>query len=140
MTTSHPARMTLLFAALAAGLLGTQAAMSQDNLLLEIEEITVTARKIEESLSDIPLTITAFSADDIEQAGIQSVDDIANFTPGLHINNYLGVRDDPGLRFRGMDNGTRTRFLQNSSAFIDGIISLAARSWFPWTTLPRLRL
>lgn len=121
MATTRLAPRTLLAAAVAVGLTAGHAAVAQDDPQLEIEEITVTARKIEESLSDIPLTITAFSAEDIEQAGIQSVDDIANFTPGLHINNYLGVRDDPGLRFRGMDNGTRTRFLQNSSAFIDGI-------------------
>ncbi len=114
-------RRSSLAAAVLVSLAGANVAVAQDDDLLAVEEITVTARKVEESLQDIPLTITAFSAEDIENAGLESIDDVANFTPGLHINNYTGVRNDPGLRFRGMDNGTRTRYLQNSSAFIDGI-------------------
>ena len=35
---------------------------------IALEEIVVTARKREENLQDIPIAITAFSADDIDRA------------------------------------------------------------------------
>jgi len=44
-----------------------------------VEEIVVTARRRAESLQDIPLAITAFSAQDIEDAGIQGLQDLAFF-------------------------------------------------------------
>ena len=55
-----------------------------------IEEIVVTARKKEESLQDVPLAITAFSAGKIEAAGITSMEDVAAFTPGLTFSNLYG--------------------------------------------------
>ena len=46
-----------------------------------LEEIMVTARKRSESLQDVPISISAFSATDIEDAGILNVQDIAQLTP-----------------------------------------------------------
>ncbi|MFM7433546.1 MAG: hypothetical protein ACKO3O_08615, partial [Gammaproteobacteria bacterium] len=54
---------------------------SQDGLALE--EIVVTARKREESLQDVPIAVTAFSAEDISNRQVNSLDDIAKFAPGL---------------------------------------------------------
>ncbi len=86
-----------------------------------IEEITVTARKTEERLEDVPLTIRAFTSENMAELGLTSVEGVADATPGLHIANYQGIRDDPGLRFRGMAPGTLSRFRQNASAFVDGV-------------------
>lgn len=44
---------------------------------LVIEEIVVTARKHEENLQTVPVAITAFTAADIEAAGIRDLRDIA---------------------------------------------------------------
>ena len=41
-----------------------------------IEEITVTARKREESVQDIPIAITAFSGDDLDNININDVMDL----------------------------------------------------------------
>ena len=48
-----------------------------------IEEIVVTARKREESLQETPVVISALSARTISDFAIESVQDIADFTPGL---------------------------------------------------------
>jgi len=56
----------------------------------QFEEIIVSARKIDESLQDVPLSITALSADTIERAGIVDLNDIAGFTPGLSFFNPIG--------------------------------------------------
>lgn len=55
-----------------------------------MEEIVVTARKVEESLQDVPLAITAFSAATIEAAGIRDLYDVAALTPGLSFFNAQG--------------------------------------------------
>jgi iron complex outermembrane receptor protein len=55
-----------------------------------LEEIVVTARKIEERLQDVPLAITAFGPDEIQQAGIKDLADIASLTPGLSFFNAVG--------------------------------------------------
>jgi iron complex outermembrane receptor protein len=48
-----------------------------------LEEVVVTARKRVESIQDAPLTIQAFTADQIEERGAQSLADLAKFAPGL---------------------------------------------------------
>ena len=55
-----------------------------------LEEVVVTARKTSEQLLDVPLAITAFTAEAIESRGIANLDDVAAFTPGLTFSNVLG--------------------------------------------------
>jgi iron complex outermembrane receptor protein len=55
-----------------------------------LEEVVVTARKTAEQLLNVPLAVTAFTAEAIEARGITSLDDVAAFTPGLTFSNVLG--------------------------------------------------
>ena len=48
-----------------------------------LDEVTVTARKREEALQDIPLVVNAFTAEQIERSNIQGLADISLRTPGL---------------------------------------------------------
>lgn len=54
------------------------------------EVIIVTARKREETLQSTPLSISAFSAVTIENAGLDSVEDIAMLTPGFTFAPLFG--------------------------------------------------
>ena len=54
----------------------------------KIDEILVTARKVEESLQDVSLSISAFTAEDIATRSIEDLNDIALFTPGLTFEDY----------------------------------------------------
>jgi len=54
------------------------------------EEIVVSARKVDESIQDVPLAITALSSEKIERAGIQDLSDVAAFTPGLSFFSPIG--------------------------------------------------
>jgi outer membrane receptor protein involved in Fe transport len=91
--------------------------------LLPIEEIIVTARKREESILEVPVAVTAFSADDIEQLGLNDITDIARFTPGFSLNSALG-RQPASFRpvFRGVT--TVRNGVGNANAgtiFVDGV-------------------
>ncbi len=73
-----------------------------------VGEITVTARRRNEALVDVPLAISVVSSAKIEQLGIKNTTDLANYVPGLEFNNYTpgNNRNDRGsgrfLAFRGL--------------------------------------
>ena len=51
----------------------------------QIDEIVTTARKVEESLQDVPIAVTAFTGDFLEDSGLTEFTDIAKVTPNFDI-------------------------------------------------------
>jgi len=51
-----------------------------------IEEIKVTARKREESMQTVPISVSAFTATDLNEMQVTEAKDIADLTPNLMIN------------------------------------------------------
>ncbi|MDA5192674.1 TonB-dependent receptor [Govanella unica] len=70
-----------------AGLLSSTAAMAETAVLAGIEEITVTAQRRAENLQSVPISITAFSDRGLEARGVETTEDLAQFTPGLTFSN-----------------------------------------------------
>ncbi len=68
-----------------------------------IEEILVTAQKREQSLQEVPISITAFSAATIERAGIREFTDYANKTPNVGFSTR-GNRSTTKVGIRGVTN------------------------------------
>ena len=58
-----------------------------------LDEVTVTARRREESLQEVPLSISAFTTADIQRAGISSFGDVAKLTPSLVFDQDFGAND-----------------------------------------------
>ena len=52
-----------------------------------LEEVIVTAQKREQSLQDVPITVTAFSGEFITENGVQDIRDIQGLTPNLSIKS-----------------------------------------------------
>ena len=50
----------------------------------QIEEIVVTAQKKEQSLQEVPISMTALPGDFVAEAGIDNVHEIAKFTPNVN--------------------------------------------------------
>ena len=67
----------------------------------QLEEIVVTARKREESLQEIPLSITAFDSASIERNRIQDIIDVAKYTTGLTFDEGF-VPQDTRPQIRGL--------------------------------------
>jgi len=64
-----------------------------------IEEIVVTARKRDEALTDVPVSMTAFTSQDIVSAGIETPRDVISLTPNVTLvetqnagNAFINVR------------------------------------------------
>ncbi len=53
----------------------------------QLDEIIVTAQRREESLQDIPVSLTAFTQMALEERLVTGMADLARFTPNLEINN-----------------------------------------------------
>ena len=58
-----------------------------------LETITVTAQKQEENIQDVPMGITALTAQDIEDRKIESIEDLTNFVP----NYMVFCEGGPGM-------------------------------------------
>lgn len=84
-----------------------------------IEEIVVSSRKIEESLQDVPLSITALTNETIQQAGIVGLDGLAAYTPGLSFFNPIGDFL-PTPIIRGVAQ-TQIFGETNVASFVDGV-------------------
>jgi iron complex outermembrane receptor protein len=69
---------------------GTTAAASNT-----IEELVVTAEKRAQSLQDVPVAISAFTSANRDLVGINTIQDMTNFTPGL---NYSSAVDRATIR------------------------------------------
>jgi iron complex outermembrane receptor protein len=83
-----------------------------------LEEIVVTAQKREESVQDIPISVSAFSAGMLDAKGIFKSSDLPKTTPGLTITPISGYSV---TYLRGV--GTDAFFMADPSVvlYIDGI-------------------
>lgn len=84
-----------------------------------LEEVVVTARKSAESLQEVPLSITALSAEDMQKRQIRDLADVAALTPGLNYESYLGGNGTPVIR--GAAQARIQDLDANVSTFFDGI-------------------
>jgi iron complex outermembrane receptor protein len=86
-----------------------------------LEEVIVTAQKREQSMQDVPLTIAAVSNELIQQANLESLDEVQTLVPALNIYSATG----PALTsiiIRGAGTGVSAITLEPSvGIFIDGV-------------------
>ncbi|MDJ0926961.1 MAG: TonB-dependent receptor [Gammaproteobacteria bacterium] len=98
--------------------LASQSAMAADELA--IEEIMVTAKVRQQSLFDVPLSISVLDNDRTNRLGIRSLDDIDRWVPSLDIRTPSGRRSST-IVMRGLSPNTTNEQLRGVSIFVDGI-------------------
>lgn len=69
----------------------------------ELDELVVTARRREERLQDVPVSVTAFSSEGLERANVQTATDLRTITPGFTFASE-GGKDTMALTLRGIGN------------------------------------
>jgi iron complex outermembrane receptor protein len=96
-----------------------------------IEELVVTAEKREQSLQDVPVAVSAFTAQTRELVGINSVQDLTNFTPGLAYST-----NNDRIALRGIGRFTNNRSseggvaMYNDGAYTSSVTSFARSTLF----------
>lgn len=103
----------------------------------QLEEIVVTARKREENLQEVPLSIAAFSSEDIKALGISGVYDLQNFTPNFSFDKSFGRRFDRPI-IRGQSSVQFSDAL--ASFFVDGVYINTSISTIPTDALDRIEV
>lgn len=93
-----------------------------------LEEIVVTARRVEERLSDVPLSVTVIGGQQLDEFAVTRWEDLT--LPGIKIGP-AGLLDV--LSIRGISSGLNFGFEQSAPVFVDGVwfgSSRASRSGF----------
>src|SRR5262245_16764802 len=73
----------------AAAMTASSAYAQADHGGSTIEELVVTAERRQQSLQDVPVAISAFTSEQRDLVGINTIQDMTNFTPGLQYSSQL---------------------------------------------------
>jgi iron complex outermembrane receptor protein len=66
-----------------------------------LEQVIVSARRVEENVQDVPLAITALSGDQLEKAGVKTLGDMAQAVPSVNISLATGRSNAAIFGIRG---------------------------------------
>jgi outer membrane receptor protein involved in Fe transport len=79
----------------------------------ELNEVVVTAQRQSERSKDVPIALTAVSADELRDRGIRQAADITSLVPNMLLNLPWGPEAQPSFVLRGV---TTTDYSQNQSS------------------------
>lgn len=121
------ARLTVCTALLA--LSPVAPAFAQQSATQVTDVITVTTQKREQSVTDVPLNLTAYNTRRLEVLGIEQFDELSDFVPGLEIQEQSP--NTPGFAIRGITSDDTTATGEARVAvFQDGVPISRARGAF----------
>ena len=90
---------------------------------LMLEEVIVTATRVESNLMKTPVAVSAFSQDQLQQAGVNSVADLANLVPNMDISTING-QSTPIISMRGVRSTNETELGDPAVGIhLDGVYS-----------------
>ncbi len=86
-----------------------------------LEEIIVTSRRYEESITDAPLAVAVMTSDYLQAQGVENLQDILELTPGADWNMF--TKAQPAFTLRGINAGAFGNSSLETSAglVVDGI-------------------
>ena len=138
--------LALAIGVAALGAMNGPGALAQDGATPsaqgQIEEIMITARRRQENLQVVPVSVTAFSARDIQELGITDISHLSQMTTNLIIMPNTGGNDGTLVCMRGL---CRTDFTITEDPmvgiYLDGIyIGKSIGSLFDVATLDRVEV
>lgn len=86
----------------------------------ELEELVVTAQKRSERLTDVPISISSVSAENIEQTGVRQLKEMAEFVPNLTISSGTDFTSSVSIRGVGA-NSRNIGFDTRVGVYLDGV-------------------
>ena len=98
----------------------------------DIAEVVVTATRSNVAVSKVPLSVQAFTREDMEKAGAKQFEDLVRLTPGLTFNNTFAGGTNIAIRGIGSNAGSAT-----TGIYIDDVpiqvrnLGYSASSIFP---------
>ncbi|HQX79879.1 MAG TPA: TonB-dependent receptor [Steroidobacteraceae bacterium] len=121
-----------------AGAQGSEAEQSASQLA----EVTVTARRQEESLQKTPVSVTAVTGELLEKLNIQDVTQVAEFTPNLSISHQPSSTTATAITLRGIGQTEPAATAEQAvGLYLDGVyIARTAGAVFDLVDLERVEV
>ena len=88
-------------------------------------DIIVTARRTEERLQDVPISITVFSQQDLAKRNISNIGDLGTYTPSLSTNSRFGA-EKSSFAIRGFTQEAKTS--PSVGVYFADVVGLRANS------------
>ena len=85
-----------------------------------LEEVIVTAQKRAQSIQDVPISITAFSGNFLEENGIQTIEDVSRMTPNFSSNTGAQTSNNR-IIIRGIGAAGNNAIEPSVGVFIDSV-------------------
>ena len=85
-----------------------------------LENVTVTARKKEESLQSVPESISVLTKKDLENARVENLADVARLTPGVSVTDN-GSEYGTSITIRGITDETFGVSPPSTATYLDGV-------------------
>jgi iron complex outermembrane recepter protein len=113
-------------AACAASMLAVPAVLAQDAPVTKnsagLEEVTVTARRREESLQDVPIAITAFTGQALEMRGTSDIAELAQTVPSVTLEPSRATNSTLTAFIRGVgQQDPLAGFEQGVALYVDDV-------------------
>ena len=88
----------------------------------KLPTITVTSQKREESLQDVPISVTAITGETLEDNGVATFENLSRRTPNLQVQVAEG---GPAtiIGIRGIASGFNRGFEQSVGVVVDGVFA-----------------
>lgn len=83
-----------------------------------LSEVVVTARKKSEPLQEVPMSVAALDAEQLDELGIYRLEDLGRYVPGLQQQD-LAISSR--LTLRGVNSGDNNAFEQSVGTYVDGM-------------------
>ena len=106
--------------ALAVAATSVPQVLAQENRVA-LEEVIVTARKREESIQRVPVSVTSLEKE-LKEASLRRLDDIQSFTPNVYIRTTSGIPGGASVSIRGVSYQETDKTLDPSIGVVmDGL-------------------
>jgi len=110
--------MTIMLAPIAAG-----PVVAQEQASGRLEEVTVTAQRREQSLQEVPVSVTAFTADQLEKSNIKEASQYLSLSPNVSYSEdgQQGGTRGISISMRGVSNinTDESAFIQSVGIYLD---------------------
>lgn len=142
MTNDKP-RKSLLAALVGAfvGVQGGQYAMAQEPEIAGLEEILVTAQKVEQGYTDVPVAVTTVSGEVLDMSKTSEFEDLVSVTPSVTFDRGLSSNNS-GIQVRGIGSTTLGIGVEPTvSTVIDGVtMGSTAQFWTDLADIERIEV
>lgn len=119
---NRPARLLAVTISAVAAATAVQPVLAQDSPAHGLEEIVVTAERVEASLQETPISLSAFNAASLDALGAIESGDIAAYTPNLTMNKTPGSQNAYGMGIRGVSSGEPSLAVDPTvGIYVDGV-------------------